>query len=86
MYAKFVNGMFVRAPYQISAAAAAAQGYKPVVLTPAPTVDELHQPREWLEETDAQIIRHWDVVEVAIDPDPIMDDAEALEILLGGAV
>ena len=86
MFGKIVDGRFVRASRRISEADAQAQGYKPVVLTPAPAVDELHQAREWLEETDAQIIRQWDVAEVAIDPDPEMDDAEALEILLGGAV
>ena len=63
MYAKFVNGMLVRAPYQISAAAAAAQGFKPVVLTPAPETDATHLAVEHLTEEPTQIVRSWSVVE-----------------------
>lgn len=85
MYGKYVDGKFKRAPYRITEVEALAQGYKPVVLTPAPETDETHYPREWLEETDTAIVRHWNVVEIEPEPEPELTEAEALEILLGGA-
>ena len=71
MYGKFVNGQFVRAPYLISEADAVSQGFKPVILTPAPKTDASHFPVEQLEETETEIIRHWELVELPpIEPEP----------------
>ena len=78
MYAKFENGQFIRAPYRISDADALAQGFKPVVLTPAPETDDTHYPVERLEETESKIVRHWDIEELPpIEPEPLTDE-EAL--------
>lgn len=85
MFGKFVNGVFVRAPYRISEKQAIAEGYKPVVLTPAPDTDDGHYPVESLEETEAEIIRHWSVEPCPVDPDPEIDGDELLDILMGGA-
>lgn len=85
MYGKFVNDLFVRAPYRITEDEALAQGYKPVVLTPAPETDNDHYPREWLEERESVIIRHWNIVEMPPVPyEPTTEDkAEAYDILMG---
>ncbi len=85
MYGKIENGVFYRAPHRMSGEDALANGYKPVVLTPAPETDNEHYPVEWLEETETEIVRHWNVEAFPVDPDPELDDAEALEILMGGA-
>ena len=85
MYGKFVNGVFHRAPYRITEEEALAQGFKPVVLTPAPDTDDEHYPVEWLEDTETEIVRHWTVEAVPPDPDPELDDSELLDILMGGA-
>lgn len=85
MYGKFNNGVFIRAPRRMTEQEALAQGYKPVVLTPAPDTDNDHMPVESLEEAENEIIRHWTVVPVPIDPDPELSDEEVLNILLGGA-
>jgi hypothetical protein len=82
MYGKFENGRFVRSPYRITEAEAIRQGFKPVVLTPAPETDDEHYPVEWLEETETEIIRHWNVEEIPADDD--IDEAEAFNIIFGG--
>ena len=84
MYGKIVGDKFYRAPRKMPEEEALALGYKPVELAPAPDVDENHTAVEWLEDTEANIVRHWNIVEIT--PDPELDDAEALSILLGGAV
>lgn len=85
MYGKFENGVFHRAPYRIAEEEALAQGFKPVVLTPAPETDDEHYPVEWLEDAETEIIRHWDIAEIPVDPDPELDDSELLDILMGVA-
>lgn len=85
MFGRLVNGIFERAPYGISGEEAERLKYKPVVLTPAPETDDEHMPEEWLQDTDAEIIRHWNVVEIAPEPEPEPDASEILDILTGGA-
>ena len=92
MYGKIINGVFHRGRYQMTEKEALANGYKPVVLTPAPVTDDNHMPVEAeLEETEKEIIRHWDVVEIDLEGDLIPEDsedkeskyAEAYKILMG---
>lgn len=83
MYGKFVDGVFKRAPRRISEEEARAQGYKPIVLTPAPDTDEAHLPEEWLEKLQDEIVRHWNIVPVPVEPEDI-DEVEAWEIIFGG--
>ena len=85
MYGKFIDGNFVRAPWQMPEEQALAEGFKPVVLTPAPDTDDEHYPVESLEETETEIIRHWSVEPYPVDPDPDIDGDELLGILMGGA-
>ena len=85
MFGKFENGKFIRAPHRITEEEALAFGYKPVILTPSPDTDDEHYPVESLEETDIQIIRHWSVEPFPVDPDPEVDEAEAFDIIFGGA-
>ncbi len=85
MYAKYINQKFVRAPYGISKVKALALGFKPVVLTPPPETDEYHMPKEWLEETDTEIVRHWNIMEIPPENNlEDIDDSEILSILMGG--
>ena len=84
MYGKIVDGAFFRAPSRMTEEDAIHNGYKPVVLTPPPYYDNLHDAVERLEDTDDAIVRHWDIVELP-EPDPELSDEEALAILLGGA-
>ena len=83
MYGKFEKGLFRIAPRRISEEEALAHGYKPVVLTPPPETDDEHYPVEWLEETEAEFVRHWNIEEIG-PPAQEIDEAEALAILLGG--
>lgn len=85
MYGKFINNEFIRARYGISEQEALATGFKPVVLTPAPDTDDEHYPEEWLEETQTEIIRHWNVKQFSPQPlEPTEEDyAAAGHILMG---
>lgn len=85
MYGKIIDGTFFRAPSRMSEKEALENGYKVVVLTPPPDYDSDHDATEWLEDTPEAIIRHWRIVELPPDPDPDIDDAELLNILMGGA-
>lgn len=78
-YGYMVNGQLIRqkAPDGRS---------KPLVYTEEPTVDKYHATVfAWEEQTDS-IVQMWDTIEVEPqEPPEEIDDAEALNILLGGA-
>lgn len=92
MYAKIENNIFIPAPkklpgdgttvYNPLAEMYLAAGYKPVTFTEPPGDPPVGYTYEggW-EETEEAIVQTWTLVEL---PDDI-DDAEALEIILGGA-
>ena len=93
MYAKIVNGIFIRAPkklinndvviYNPPTTLLAAHGYKPVEMTEQPddAPEGKHYESEWAEQNNA-IVQNWYLVD---DPEDIPDD-EALSIILGGAI
>jgi len=85
MYGKFIDGKFVRAKYGINDQEALSLGFKPVVLTSPPMTDSAHMPIEWLEETETEIVRHWNIVDIPVDPDPDISQAEVYDIVFGGA-
>lgn len=90
MYAKLINGNLTVAPkmltigdnhvWNASAADYAAQGWLPVVYTDMPTPPEGYDYESGWEQTEDSIVQTWTLVEL---PDDI-DDAEALNIILGG--
>ena len=60
-----------------------ADGYKPVQYTDPPgEPDEGYQWAETWTETDSEIVRGWEAVE--LPPEGDIDPAEALDIILGG--
>ena len=88
-YAKLIDSELVFAPrklrggentvYNPPAALLEAEGYKPVVYTEAPAVEEgCRAVCGWTETAD-KILQTWTAV-----PEGDISDAEALEILLGG--
>jgi len=92
MYGKLIDGNLRIAPkvlhgegtivYNPHAGMYLAQGWKPVEFTKAPEAqDGFYYESGWEEQPDA-IVQTWTLTPL---PDDI-DDSEALEILLGGAV
>ena len=93
MYGKIENKNLVIAPkvltvgdfyvWNASAEQYAAQGWLPVVFTDAPydAPADFEWDSGWSTEDD-QIVQEW--VLVPLDPDRDLDDAEVLNILLGG--
>ena len=90
MYAKLTDGNLTIAPkmltigdnhvWNATAEQYAAQGWLPVVFTDAPEPPEGYTYESGWAEEDNQIVQTWTMVEL---PDDI-DDAEALQIILGG--
>jgi len=92
-YAKLIDGNPVYAPNPILHAGLwygnppgfvyEAEGYKPVTYTDPP--GEPDAGYQWVEtwtETDSEIVRGWEAVE--LPPEGDIDPAEALDIILGG--
>ena len=93
IYAKLIEGELVFAPNPIKVGEAyignppgsvyKAEGYKPVTYTDPPgEPDEGYQWVETWTETDSEIVRGWEAVE--LPPEGDIDPAEALDIILGG--
>lgn len=93
IYAKLIEGELVFAPNPIKVGEAyignplgsvyEAEGYKPVTYTDPP--GEPDEGYRWVEtwtETDSEIVRGWEAVE--LPPEGDIDPAEALDIILGG--
>lgn len=91
MYAKLINGNLRIAPkmlvigstkvWNATAEQYAAQGWLPVVYTDAPEQDGYYAESGWAEE-DGHIVQEWVLIPIPEDED--IDDAEALQIILGG--
>lgn len=89
-YAKLINGELVAAPRRIRlethtvfnppAELLEEQGYKPVRYTEPPEVEEGFVAVPGWEETEEEIVQTW-----TVEPEGDISDAEALEILMGGA-
>lgn len=92
MYGKLIEGNLTIAPRKLPGDGVVVynppeemylmQGWKPIQFTDEPDAPIGYHYEESWEETSDEIVQTWTLVE---DPDDI-DDAEALEILLGGAV
>lgn len=90
MYAKIIDGQLVAAPrkiplgdkviYNPTPENLTAAGYKPVVETDPPEVDEWHIAVPHYTEKKSQIVQSWTVEDA---PDDI-DEAEAFDIIFGG--
>ena len=91
MYAKLINGNLIHAPkmlvigdthvWNATAEQYAAQGWLPVVYTDLPEQDGYYAESGWAEE-DGRIVQEWVLIPIPEDED--IDDAEALNIILGG--
>jgi hypothetical protein len=91
MYAKLINGNLTIAPkmlvigdthvWNATAEQYAAQGWLPVVYTDAPEQDGYYAESGWAEE-EGHIVQEWVLIPIPEDED--IDDAEALQIILGG--
>ena len=91
MYAKLTDGNLTIAPKMLTigdnhvwnapAEQYAAQGWLPVVYTDAPEQDGYYAESGWAEE-DGHIVQEWVLIPIPEDED--IDDAEALQIILGG--
>lgn len=91
MYAKLNNGTLIRAPkyltigdtnvWNASPADYLAQGWLPVVYTDPPEMDGYYAESGWAVE-DGHIVQEWVLIPIPKDED--IDDAEALNIILGG--
>lgn len=90
IYGKLIDGAIVYAPrklttvdgctvYNPPAELLIAQGYKPVICSSAPEVEEGFVAAEGWEETEEAIVQTWHA-----EPEGDIPDAEALEILMGG--
>ena len=62
-------------------------GDQEIVRTPAPDIEYDETVHFWFEEENGKIVQKWGKEKLPDppDPDPEVDDEEALEILLGGA-
>jgi len=91
MYAKFENGRFIVAPNKLSGDGVTVfnppaemyrmAGYKPVQFTTSPDAPEGYTYESSWEEQEDQIVQTW-----ALVPEPEdIDDAEAFDIIFGGA-
>lgn len=91
MYGKLTDGRLITAPkmlvigdthvWNATAEQYAAQGWLPVVYTDAPEQDGYYAESGWAEE-DGHIMQEWVLIPIPEDED--IDDAEALQIILGG--
>jgi len=91
MYGKLINGNLHIAPkmlvigdthvWNATAEQYAAQGWLPVVYTEPPEQDGYYAESGWAEE-DGRIVQEWVLIPIPEDED--IDDAEALNIILGG--
>lgn len=91
MYGKLTDGRLIHAPkmltvndthvWNATAEQYAALGWLPVVYTDAPEQDGYYAESGWAEE-DGRIVQEWVLVPIPEDED--IDDAEALQIILGG--
>ena len=91
MYGKLTDGRLITAPkmlvigstkvWNATAEQYAAQGWLPVVYTDAPEQDGYYAESGWAEE-DGRIVQEWVLIPIPEDED--IDDAEALQIILGG--
>ena len=91
MYGKLINGNLTIAPkmltigtnhvWNATAEQYAAQGWLPVVYTDAQEQDGYYAESGWAEE-DGRIVQEWVLIPIPEDED--IDDAEALQIILGG--
>lgn len=91
MNAKLEEGRLIVAPkmlvigsthvWNATAEQYAEQGWLPVVYTDAPERDGYYAESGWAEE-DGRIVQEWVLIPIPADAD--IDDAEALQIILGG--
>ncbi len=91
MYAKLNEGRLVVAPkmlvigdthvWNATAEQYAVQGWLPVVYTDPPEAEGYYAESGWAEE-DGRIVQEWVLIPIPEDED--IDDAEALQIILGG--
>lgn len=91
MYGKLINGNLRIAPkmlvigdthvWNATAEQYAAQGWLPVVYTEPPEAEGYYAESGWAEE-DGRIVQEWVLIPIPEDAD--IDDAEALNIILGG--
>ena len=89
-YAKLIDGTLVPAPrklrngdyvtYNPPVAMLEEHGFKPVRHTDPPEVEEGFVAVPGWEETEEEIVQTW-----TVEPEGDISDAEALEILMGGA-
>ena len=89
-YAKLIDGDLILAPNPLLVGANyignppgsvyEAEGYKPVVYTDPPTVEEGYIAVPGWDEEDDEIVQTWSIEE---EPDEV-DDERAMEILFGG--
>lgn len=90
-YAKLINGYPQYAPrclrvgdswvYNPTPAMLEADGYMPVIETPAPETDEQHYAVPHWTEQNNQIVQSWTVEEIPYDD--TADKAEAYDVLMG---
>ena len=76
---RILNGASVI--YNPPVAVFAALGYKPVIFTEAPEVEEGYVAVPGWTETEEEILQTW-----SVEPEGDIPDAEVLDILLGGEV
>ena len=96
MYAKLVNGALRSAPKKVDYNGKTifnppenvllGMGYLPVTYTDMPTdaPDGQHYESHW-EQTDAEIMQVWTLVDNPAEPDPELSADEALNIIMGVA-